>query len=75
MTKPIVKLLYDGSELWINRVGRLHLWTVDIFPSFHEDGSPVLVGEPVEPSYHAAYQTEAEALADADSWAPWPIEH
>jgi hypothetical protein len=71
--KPIMKLLDDGSELYVHRAGD-HLWTVDIFPAFHDDGTPVLKGEAVEPTYHAAYMTEAEALADADSWAPWPID-
>ena len=67
------KLLANGSELYVNRAGR-NLWTVDIFPTFHEDGTPVLKGEPVEPSYHRAYETEGEAVADAQSWAPWPID-
>jgi hypothetical protein len=66
-------LLASGSELYINQAGR-DLWTVDIFPAFHDDGTPVLKGEPVEPTYHAAYTSEAEAFSDANSWAPWPID-
>jgi hypothetical protein len=41
-------LLYGGSELCVNRMGRI--WTVDIFPSFHSDDTPVLKGEAVEPT-------------------------
>ena len=62
-------LLCDGSELCVNRIGRI--WTVDIFPMLHSDGTPVLKNEPVEPTYHAVYDSESEALADADSFCRW----
>jgi hypothetical protein len=66
-------LLASGSELYVNQTGR-GLWTVDIFPSFHDDGTPVLKDEPVEPTYHAAYSgpcAESDAKSDAASWATW----
>jgi len=66
-------ILHNGSELYVNRAGR-QLWTVDIFPVFYEDGTPVLEGETVEPTYHAAYSgpyAEADAMANAASWATW----
>lgn len=66
-------LLANGSALYVNRAGH-QLWTVDIFPTFHADGTPVLAGESVEPTYHAAYSgpcAESDAKANAASWATW----
>lgn len=58
------KLLSEGGELFVNRMGAL--WTVDVFPAewVPSDGDPI---------YHAAYDNEAAALADAELWAPWPL--
>ncbi len=63
------KLLNEGSELYLNRCGGL--WVVDIFPTFRKDGTPYLVDECPEPTYHAAYDSLTAAWADVQSWRGW----
>jgi len=69
--------LYNGSELYANR-HRNGDWSIDIFPVEYPDGTPVLRGDTVEPTYHAYYwgvDAEIDARADADSWAKWYTEY
>jgi hypothetical protein len=56
------RLLYNGGELFVNRLGSV--WSVDVWDADAPKGS--------EPVYHAAYDNETDALADAESWKPWP---
>lgn len=60
--KSCRRLLYNGGELFVNRMGST--WYVDVFSLGSEPGD--------DPVYHASYPTFAEAMADADLWVPWP---
>lgn len=50
--------LRNGGQLYVNRIGAG--WTVDMFDYGWEEGT--------DPTYHAWYGTEAEALEDAELW-------
>ena len=54
-------LLHDGGSLFVGRMNSL--WTVDVF-AFNSR----LTDDPV---YHACYNSEADALADAALWKKW----
>lgn len=54
-------VLYNGGTLYINQLGGL--WTIDVF-----DMDSALTDDP---SYHAAYDNEADCLADAGLWKTW----
>lgn len=62
-SKSYRKQLYNGGELFINKLGSLYV--VDVFGLDSE-----LTDDPV---YHACYATFDEAMDDAELWKEWPI--
>lgn len=64
-TKSYRKLLDNGGELFVNKMDSHY--SVDVFAWDYQSGD--------EPIYHAFYDNEADAMADAESWKPWPEQH
>ncbi len=56
------KLLDNGGKCFVNKMGKL--FTVDVWDWDAEPTS--------DPSYHAAYGTWDEAMADFETWKAWP---
>lgn len=60
--KPTRKLLDQGGEVFINKMGKR--WTIDVWAAEQKVTD--------DPIYHQFYADELDARADFDSWVAWP---